>query len=124
MIQNDLLVNVGGGGEIIRIAANVLAVRVLVDTDPVDFHRRGECEVFKIDEAKVPRHSQVGDEVLNTEDRMSISPALTEHWCAHHRLLWDRTRANLDSSISRHTRLVQLPDHLAVSNPSDVLSDI
>ena len=77
MIQNDLLVNVGGSGEAFRVAANVLAIWVLVHADIVDLHRRGECEMVIIDEAEILRHSQVGDEVLDTEKTVSIPPART-----------------------------------------------
>ena len=58
------LVNVSGGGEIIGVTADILLVRVLVHTDPVDLHRGRERKVFNIHETEVLRHAQVGNEIL------------------------------------------------------------
>ena len=45
-------------------APDVDVVRVLVDADVVDAHRRGECEVFHVDVAEEGGHAEVRDKVL------------------------------------------------------------
>ena len=61
---DDLRVDVCCSGEVVRIAAPVLVVRVLVDTNVVYAHSGREWQVIDIDEAEVLRHAQVHDKVL------------------------------------------------------------
>ena len=60
----DLLVDVRCCGEVLGVAANVLGVGILVNTDPVDLHGCGERQVVDVDIAEVPRHAQVSDQIL------------------------------------------------------------
>lgn len=60
----NLLVDVCGGWEVHRVAADVLLVRVLVYTDIINLHGGGEGQMVEVDEAEVSRHAQVGNEVL------------------------------------------------------------
>ena len=96
-----ILVDISSGREVLRIAANILAVRVLVDTNVVDLHDGWEREVLQVDVAEVSGHAKVGNQV--------------------HRLLRNRSRSDFDCRIGRHTRLIELPRQLAVCDPTNVL---
>jgi hypothetical protein len=52
------------GRKILRIAANVDIVHVLIDANVIDSHSVWESEVFEVDNTKVFRHAQVNDDVL------------------------------------------------------------
>ena len=60
----NILLDVCSGREVLGITANVEVVRVLVDTNPIYAHSRGEGQVLEIDITEVPRHSQVNNDVL------------------------------------------------------------
>lgn len=50
----NVLVDIGGSREVLRIAANVLHIRILIHADVVDFHCGRESQVVDIDETEVP----------------------------------------------------------------------
>ena len=68
------LVDVRRGGEVGRVAANVLLARGLVYADVVNPQMRGEGQIREIDGAEVLRHAQVGDEILR-EGRKCVTQA-------------------------------------------------
>lgn len=59
-----VLLNVRLGGEVFRIAAKVDRILWLVDSHVVDAHDGGENEVVQVDLTEIPRHTQVGEDVL------------------------------------------------------------
>lgn len=71
-IRGHALVDVRRGGEVLRVAADVDGVWLLVDADPVDAHRRGEREMLDVDEAEVLGHAQVHDDVLRAARQHSL----------------------------------------------------
>lgn len=55
------------GREIFGITAKIDVVRVLVDSNVVDLHCRGELQVLNIDETEISGHAQVDDEILEVK---------------------------------------------------------
>ena len=60
----NTLVDVCRGGEIRRIASDILCIRILIDADVVHLHCGWECQVVEVDKPKVAGHAQVHNEIL------------------------------------------------------------
>ena len=101
MLGIDLRIDVIRRREVVRIAAIIDPVRVLIDSDVVDLHLRREGEVVQVDVTEVKRHAKIGDDV--------------------HRFLRYRTRADLHTVVCGEAGLLEHPDELRVRDPADVL---
>ena len=120
--RRRILVDVGRGGEVRGVAADVDVVRVLVHADVVDLHRCGERQVVEVDETEVGRHAQVGNEILKATAENLARTTPPDVLTTHHRLLGDRTRPDLNDGVRGETSLLEGPCELAIRDPADVLS--
>jgi hypothetical protein len=103
-VRLDVRVDVRFGGEVVWITTRVERVRVLVHSNIIHPHRRGEGQVFEVDMAEVGRHTQVGYDV--------------------HRLLWNRSPTNFNPGVWTHPCLFERPSQFTTGYPGDILNKV
>lgn len=74
------LVDICLGRKVRWITTDILVIRILVDADIIDFHRRRENEIVEVGFGKTRRYAQVHDDVLSIDMR-KVSP---QHSLSHH----------------------------------------
>ena len=104
--HEDLLGDKTLGGETVWFAPDVDVVRVLVYPHVINGHRRGEGQVFEIDETEFRRDSQVENHVLGIEEppnrrrvtqMNSMQKTATE---AYYRLSWNWSWSDVHPSLA------------------------
>ncbi|KAI3485815.1 hypothetical protein L1887_50715 [Cichorium endivia] len=94
--------NIVGGGEVLGVAPDVFRLRILVHAHPVHLHHGGEAQPAPVGRAKVLADAEVEDDV--------------------HRLLGNRSVADLRHRVRLERRRMHLPGPFAVRDPVDVSS--